>query len=242
MSHGTFAGLEDAGEAPVSDEVSTAMPEFRPSSDTPRQDSAARCHGVRDRILAGLVLYTLVRTSEALAGDQAAVTRVPLDPELGDHRQSPPLTTPSIRPLEYLAAPIDAGNPVFSSTDFRPRKATLFDRDPSAAAFDDLPMLHGTTVWQRMADYKSHDRVRLLTLWESRGSTISLQAGRKGDPSLQWTSRLMNRGGSTRGLLDRWFSVSLANAGNSLRGVSRSMTAPAPSKQQLNIPVNAGLK
>jgi hypothetical protein len=217
------------------------MPEFRPSSDTPQADSAERCRGIRDRIFLGLVLYTLVCTSEALAGDQAAVTHVPLDPELGDLRQSPPLTTSSIRPLEDLAAPVDAGKPAFSSTDFRPRKATLFDRDPSAAAVDDLPMLHGTTVWQRMADYKSHDRLRLLTLWESQGSTISLQAGRKGDPSLQWTSRWMNRGGSTRGLLDRWFSASLANAGNSLRGVSRSVSAPAPSKQ-MNLPVNAGLK
>jgi hypothetical protein len=217
------------------------MPEFRPSSDTQRQDSAVRCHGVRDRILVGLVLYTLIRTSEALAGDQAAATRLPLDPEMGDHRQSPPLTTASTRPPEDWAAPIDAGNPAFSSTDFRPRKATLFDRDPSVAAYDDTPMLHGTTVWQRLGDYKSYDRVRLLTLWESRGSTISLQAGKKGDPSVQWTSRLMNRGGSTRGLLDRWFSVSLANAGNSLRGVSRSMSAPAPSKQT-NMPVNAALK
>jgi hypothetical protein len=223
------------------DEVSKAMTEFRPISDTPRKDSAVRCHGVRDRILVGLVLYTLVRTSEALAGDQAAVTRVPLDPALGDQRQSPPLTTSSIRPLEDLAAPIDTGKPTFSSTDFRPRKTTLFDRDPSVAAYDDIPMLRGTTVWQRMAEYKSHDRVRLLTLWESRGSTVSLQAGKKGDPSLQWTSRLMNRGGSTRGLLDRWFSVSLANAGNTLRGVSRSMSAPAPSKQ-VNLPVNAELK
>jgi hypothetical protein len=223
------------------DEVSKAMTEFRPSSDTPRKDSAVRCHGVRDRFLVGLVLYTLVRTSEALAGDQAALTRVPLDPELGHQRQAPPLTASSIRPLEDLGAPIDAANPTFSSTDFRPRKATLFDRDPSAAAVDDLPMLHGTTVWQRMADYKSHDRVRVLTLWETQASTISLQAGRKGDPSLQWTSRLMNRGGSTRGLLDRWLSGSLANVGNSLRGVSRSTSAPAPSKQ-VNMPVNAGLK
>jgi hypothetical protein len=217
------------------------MPEFRPSSDTPRNGGTVRCHSVCDRILVGLVLYTLVRTSEALAGDQTTVTRVPLDPDLGDFRQSPPLSNSSIRPPADFAAPVDAGNPNFSSTDFRPRKATLFDRDPSAAAFDDTPMLHGTTVWQRMADYKSHDGVRLLTLWESRGSTISLQAGRKGDPSLQWTSRLMNRGGSTRGLLDRWFSVSLANAGNSLRGASRSIGAPAPSKQ-MNLPVNAGLK
>jgi hypothetical protein len=241
MSHRFFAGLEMLEKPIGRDEVSIAMSEFRPSSDTPRKDSAARCHGVRDKILVGLVLYTLVRTSEALAGDQAVVTRVPLDPAMGDFGQSPPLTTTSIRPPADYAGSIDVGNPGFSSTDFRPRKATLFDHDPSGTALDDTPMLHGTTVWQRLGDYKSHDRVRLLTLWESQGSTISLQAGRKGDPSLQWTSRLMNRGGSTRGLLDRWFSVSLANAGSRLRGVSRSMSAPAPSKP-MNLPVSAGLK
>ena len=66
-------------------------------------------------------------------------------------------------------------------------------------------MLRGTSVWQRLSDYKSHDRVRLLTLWESPGSTVSLQAGKRGDPSLQWTSRLMNRelGMPGRGFLRR---------------------------------------
>jgi hypothetical protein len=227
---------------PISrDEVSTAMTEFRPSSDTPRKESAVRCQSVRDRIFVGLVLYTLIRTGEALAADQAAVTRVAVDPAMGDFGQSPPLPTASIRPPADYARSIDMSKRDFSSTEFRPRKANLLDRDPSVAAFDDTPALHATTVWQRLGDYKSHDRVRVLTLWESQGSTISLQAGRKGDPSLQWTSRWMNRGGSTRGLLDRWFSVSLANAGDKLRGVSRSVGAPAPSKQ-LNMPVNAGLK
>lgn len=167
----------------------------------------------------GILLYTLIRTGEALAGEQTAGTRSPLD----------------------FAAPTDLGKQDFSSMDFRPRKSTLFDRDPVAAAYDDTPMLHGTTVWQRLGDFKSHDRVRLLTLWESRGSTISLQAGRKGDPSLQWTSRLMNRGGSTRGLLDQWFSVSLANAGNRLRNASRPEGTAVPSKLT-NFPVNAAVK
>jgi len=223
------------------DEVSIAMPEFRPSADTPQRNCAARCHGIRDRILVGLVLYSLVRAGEALAGDQAVATRTSLDPDLGELRQSPPLADSSLNTPADFAAPRELARQDFSSTDFRPRKTTLFDRDPVAATFDDPPMLRGTTVWQRMADYKSHDRVRLLTLWESRGSTLSLQAGKKGDPSLQWTSRLMNRGGSTRGLLDQWFSVSLANAGNRLRNVSRSMGTQAPSKQGSS-PINAALK
>ena len=77
-------------------------------------------------------------------------------------------------------------------------------------------MLGATTVWQRLSEYRGHNRVRVLTLWEAGGSSVSLQAGRKGDPSLQWTSRLMNRGGATRGLLDQMFSASIAGAGRSL--------------------------
>jgi hypothetical protein len=106
----------------------------------------------------------------------------------------------------------------------------MFEGDPMNS-YGDTPMLRGTTVWQRMADYKSRDRVRLLTLWETSGSTISLQAGKKGDPSLQWNSRLMNRGGSTQGLLDRIFTMSLSRAGNGLRNVTRPTTSSAASRQ-----------
>ncbi len=79
-------------------------------------------------------------------------------------------------------------------------------------------------------DLRAHNRVRLLTLWETGGSSVSLQAGRKGDPSLQWTSRLMNRGGATRGLLDQMFSASLAGAGRSLHLSPRTMAGEAPGK------------
>jgi hypothetical protein len=129
---------------------------------------------------------------------------------------------------------------VFSTTDFRPRRQSLLDKDPLANRVGDVPMLWNSTVWQRMADYKSHNRVQVLTLWESSGSSVSLQAGRRGDPSLQWTSRWMNRGGSTKGLLDQLFSVSLAGAGNKLRSLSRSTGAQeAPSKQITMGPVAA---
>jgi hypothetical protein len=77
-------------------------------------------------------------------------------------------------------------------------------------------MLRGTTVWQRLSDYRSRDRVRVVTLWETGGSSVSLQAGKKGDPSLQWTSRLMNRGGATRGLLDQVLSASLGGVARGL--------------------------
>lgn len=65
------------------------------------------------------------------------------------------------------------------------------------------------TVWQRLAEYRSRNRVRVLTLWESTASTVSIQTDRRGGPSLQWTSRWMNRGGATRGLLDHWMPMSM---------------------------------
>jgi hypothetical protein len=182
----------------------------------------------------------LVRTGEALAGEQAPITYATLDPGIGIARQSSPPVRSLITAPEFFAAPTVADNQLFSTTDFRPRKRTVFDRDPVANSFGDAPMLRGTTVWQRMSEYKSRDRVRLLTLWESNASTVSLQAGRKGDPSLQWTSRSMNIGGSTRGLLDRLFSVSLAGAGNRLRRTDRSTGAAAAN--QVSVPVVANAK
>jgi len=237
MSREASAWLEDAERAPVS--KSPAMTEFRPSN-VPLLDLAVRSNSICDRMLVGLVLFTLVRTGEALAGEQAPITFATLDPGIGIARQSSPPVGSLITAPEFFGAPTMADNQIFSTTDFRPRKRTVFDRDPVVTSFGDAPMLRGTTVWQRMSEYKSRDRVRLLTLWESNASTVSLQAGRKGDPSLQWTSRSMNIGGSTRGLLDRLFSVSLAGAGNRLRRTDRSTGAAAAN--QVSVPVVANAK
>src|ERR1700685_4467077 len=95
------------------EEVSIAMSDFRPSSHTPQPDHAARCNGIRDRILVGLVLYTLVRSSEALAGKQASITVAALNPDLGTFRPSSPPTTALINTPTIFSAPADAGNPVF---------------------------------------------------------------------------------------------------------------------------------
>ena len=207
-------------------------------------ESAGRGISIRDSVLVGLVLLTLSAAGEALAGDPAAIAGAP-DTGANNLRQfSPPaIIAPTAEPASaglFSSAPGDF-NPAFSSTDFRPRKHTVFDSDPAVNSFGDAPMLRNTTIWQRMSEYKSHDRVRLLTLWESSGSTVSLQAGKRGNPSLQWTSRVMNRGGSTHGLLDQLFSVSLARAGNGLRASARSPTATASNKQA-RAPVVADLK
>jgi hypothetical protein len=217
------------------------MSEFVPSNSVPLLDLAARCNSIREKMLVGLVLFTLVRTGEALAGDQASIGNATLDPGGGNLRQSSPPAHPLIRAPGFFAMPADTESQIFSATEFRPRKRTIFDRDPIANSVGDAPMLRGTTVWQRMAEYKSHDRVRVLTLWESSGSSVSLQAGKRGDPSLQWTSRSMNRGGSTRGLLDRLFAVSLAGAGNRLRHADRP-TGSAPPPSQVSVPVVVSAK
>lgn len=200
----------------------------------------------RSLFLPGLMLFTLIRTGEAAVEEQAVSVGAKPEPDFRQTLQfarasafvSP--AAPAVAPaaaltvapasVDVLAAPTVPLSREFSTTDFRPRKHTLFDRDPEVELFGDAPMLRGTTVWQRMGDYRSRDRVRLLTLWDSGGSTVSLQAGKRGDPSLQWTSTAMNRGGSTRGLLDRLFSVSIAGAGASLRHAAHVST-PAASQQ-----------
>jgi hypothetical protein len=217
------------------------MPEFRPSNVAPAKSSAALCNGIRERILLGLTVFALVHSGEAPADEQASRVSPTFDPAVSYFRPSSAFSAVSMTIPGIFTAPTSEPKPVFSATEFRPRKHTVFDSDPAAITFGDAPLLRTTTVWQRMSDYKSHDRVRVLTLWESSGSTLSLQAGRRGDPSLQWTSRLMNHGGSTLGLLDRLFSVSIAGAGAGLRNATRSASAPATPKPA-SVPAAAGSK
>jgi len=66
----------------------------------------------------------------------------------------------------------------------------------------DLPQ---SSVWQRMRDFRTEDGIRLLTFWQTAGSTVALHQ-KNGGASLQWTSHALNRGGASRGLLDHLFS------------------------------------
>jgi len=214
--------------------------------------STARCGSLRDRILLTLVLYAMVRTGQALAGDQASGT----DSKLSDARAGEPLPSSSQRSSSQrssslLSAPLPASlfstdrsfadGDGFSATEFRPRRRPPDAAEvASAGSGSRAPMLQNTSVWQRMTEYKSQDRLRLLTLLETRGSTVSLQAGKRGGPSLQWSSRRMNRDGATRGLFDRLVSAALRETGNSPRpSPSRSVAAPAAIKPS-NLSAAAG--
>jgi hypothetical protein len=207
--------------------------------------SAARGNSIRDRILLAMLLYAMVRAGEALAGDQSASAESKLPPDARAGGRQPPSTVlPSAAPLPAAASLPSIGSlpPAlfstdrsfadegFSATEFRPRKhaPTAAESAASEGFGHDAPMLQGTTVWQRMAEYKSQDRVRVLTLFETRSSTLSLQAGKRFGPSLQWSSRGMNRGGAARGLLDHLVAAALREAPNSTRsGPTRSLAAPA---------------
>lgn len=208
-----------------------------------------RYTGACGSMLVGLLILTIVRASDALAGEQVPPTFSAARPDLNAARQ---FTTTSafMLPLpRYQAVPSSyqaVDLPVlksFSAAEFRPRGRSLLEKDSPLVDAEAAPMLQGTTVWQRLSDYRSHDRVRVVTLWEAGGSTVSLQAGRKGDPSLQWTSRLMNRGGATRGLLDQMFSTSLGGFARSLHLTPRPTGTEAfgkPSKPMETALGNAG--
>ena len=166
--------------------------------------SNTRCPYVRESMLLTLVLYGVVRATQALAGDQSGATDSALKQGAGNSRNTPPTASQmfsepfvSTRPLTDVEA--------FSATEFRPRRRSLVDVDPSRGGRSviDAPMLQSSSLWQQMAEYRSESRVRLLTLWQTRGNSLSLQAGKRGAPSLQWSSPSVHRDNLSRGLFDR---------------------------------------
>jgi hypothetical protein len=199
---------------------------LHPGADVHR--SATRELGVCDKVFVGLVLWTLVHTTEALAGDQAPLSGAPAKPDFADLRQPAPLSAllmPIPTPFQVTDLP---DTKTYSTEEFRPRAHSMPNPDAGSTAVGDESMMTRTTVWQRLADYRSLDRVRVVTLWETGGNSLTLQAGRKGDPSLQWTSRLMNRGGAPRGLLDELFSTSIGGAVGRGLHIAPRATSPDP--------------
>jgi hypothetical protein len=167
-------------------------------------------------MLAGLVLYTLGVGSEASSAEPSSA-RGGLPPA-SDNASLLPLLAPdeTLSPRETKDYP---------ATEFRPHGRSLLDDASTENDSAEVPGLRSTTVWQRMTDFRSRDRVRVLTLWKSGGGTVSLQAGKGGSPSLQWTSSSMSRGEATRGVLDRLLSASVAGVGNSLHRPIRAVSA-----------------
>ena len=202
--------------------------------------------GLCDRFLIALVVLPLVHAGAAWAADPTALPipttsdenlrpsiSLSASPFAGPMFTKPPyggaLSLPDRGALlldPLLAAPGTYRVPpvieskTFSGKDFRPRGPSVFDADPRVGSADES-LAFDKTIWQRLGDYRNHDRIRVLTLWESGASAVSIQTNHRGDPSLQWTSRLMNRGGATHGLLDHLFPVK-PFSGDSAIHVTRS--------------------
>lgn len=125
------------------------------------------------------------------------------------------------------------GEDEFSTAEFKPRKHNLPRSVQTDYGWCD-PMFRTTTVWQHLNQFRAQNRVRVLTLWEMGGSNLSLQAGRKGDPSLQWSSSWTNRSKVSSGLLDKLFAASLNGMANRYHASAHNFaTAPATSPAPL---------
>ena len=175
------------------------------------------------RIL-GVVLAALGRAGATCAAEEPSFAVGATTPTFDAYRQSAQPTLPwSSVPSNFLAAPFDA-EPNFPPGEFRRRGRSLNEAVPPAepqiaASRLDTPMV------QRLSDYRWHGQIRVLTLWESGANSLSLQAGRHGSPSLQWTSRMMQHGGAPHGVLDHLFAVSVAGAGRAVHPVTRPPAA-----------------
>jgi len=164
-----------------------------------------------------LAMLALLRTGLACADEPDVQTRLENDvaahtsfkaaafPEFTKHYtlSDPLLTAPSDYRLSQLPE-----TKAYSATEFRPRGHSIFDADPRLSPPGGT-LTADKNLMQRLNEYRSHDRVRVLTLWDTGASAISIQTDHRGDPSLQWTSHLFNKGGAKEGLLDQLFPVSV---------------------------------
>jgi hypothetical protein len=168
------------------------------------------------RLLSGLAVLALIRAGAACAEDPASQAQPVHDiaprtyfnaAALPDFTQHYTLSDPQLTaPGDYRVAEMPETKS-YSATEFRPRGRSIFDADPR------LNPPAGTITSDknflgRIDDCRSHDRVRVLTLWDTGTSAVSIQA-QKGGPSLQWTSHLFNHGGAKEGLLDQLFPVAV---------------------------------
>jgi hypothetical protein len=175
-----------------------------------------------DRFLLAVAVLALMRAGEAYAGDPAVAAGEQPEhglaprgtfsttalPEFTKHYTlSDPLLTP---PSEYRLREMPETKS-YSATDFRPRGRSIFDADSRLSVpMDGLASNRNKDLMQRLQEYRSNrDHYRVLTLWDTGASNVSIQTDHKGDPSLQWTSHLFNHGGATHGLLDQLFPVSV---------------------------------
>jgi hypothetical protein len=206
------------------------MPNIRSHDAPPPTPGTALQAAAGKRLLMALTILMLVHTTHSRAGEQASLWAGAQKPEFNTIRPVAPLSTfmaPIPAPFQLAGASAPRNDP---PREFRPRGEAIRDGDARAQGTVEAPLMRSTTVWQQLSDYRSHDRVRVVTLWEAGGSSVSLQAGKKGDPSLQWTSRFMNRGSAARGVLDGFVNSAVGGLGRGLRAAPHTPAAEPPGR------------
>jgi len=199
----------------------------------------SRSNGICECLLAALALYSLAAGNASAGDQQSSDARHIANAQKTMRAQiaAPPFPAP----FAFSAPRVET--PAFSATEFRPRKPGL----PGAADAGsegpviDAPMLRDASIAAELSEAKTQNRVRLLTLWQSRASSLSLQAGRHGAPSLQWSTPWMHRDTNARGVFDRLLMVAPRSFGSIVRGgSSRPAGAMAPAKSvDLGAPINS---
>lgn len=171
----------------------------------------SRALDIYDAAFLGLVFFTLGHATQALAGDQA---QPPGGENLRPGSARQPMPTFSwMMPVPDPFHVIDRAQPASDpSSEFRPRRGSSPQQEAPSKAADDESIMRGRSIWDRLAESQSREGVQLFTLWQTGGNSLSLQAGRKGGPTIQWTSRLMSRSAASHGLLDDLFSSTLGRA------------------------------
>lgn len=193
----------------------------------PPSRQSIRTLGPYESAIISLMLWSFLHAGEALAGDATTALATALKPdfELGGTQ-----TRLSSWPLPLTS--FDSRLPTLDtkafSSEFRPRGPSILANDSKDTPADGSQ--HGS-VWQRLGEFRTQNRLRLLTLWQNGGHSLSLQAGRRGDPTLQWTSRLNHRNVENGGLFDELFSSSSGGAiGRGLRLLPHSTLLDSPAK------------
>lgn len=193
------------------------------------------CGRIRDSMLLTWVLYGVVRASQALAGEQPSNDDSTPGAGGENFRDSQTGTsmfsTPFVSAKSFVDVEAHSQVEAYSQTEFRPRKRSLdkLESARSERSIIDTPMLKDTSVWQQLAESKTQDRVRLLTLWQTKGSSLSLQAGKRGAPSLQWSTPWAHQGAS-HGLFDRLLTARPRIGGSNSRSPPRPTITQTPAK------------
>jgi hypothetical protein len=184
--------------------------------EAPNVFPGVRYKGAQEALMLAVLVYGFALSSATRAAEPAAAVAKNMQPLVGGI----PI------PVAFLP---DHGA-VGSAPDLNPRRRSSDAID--AGAYETAPSrqslpLEVNSPWQHFADYRAQGRIQVLTLWASPRNMISVQAGKHGVPTLQWSSRVMNRGGATRGVLDRLVASSLGAAGATSKMAHGPSGAPA---------------